>query len=109
MCETPLHRRLVALLLVFLPAVVVAAAEAQRAVFQGATSEQKWTLKELNPDLPSDWSPCDFLVLELRASSPQRYSVRVYDAGGVRSVTTHPFGQNVWLRASLAPEVLSAP
>jgi hypothetical protein len=27
----------------------------QRVVFEGATSEYKWSLKELNPDLPSDW------------------------------------------------------
>ena len=95
-----MRRSLVALLSVLLPAVAVAA-ETRQAVFQGATSEHKWTLKELNPDLPSDWSGYEFLVLELRASSPQRFSLRVFDAGGVRSVTMHPFGQNVWLRASL--------
>jgi hypothetical protein len=96
-----MRRSLVSLLLVLLAVVVVATAETRQAVFQGATSEHKWTLKELNPDLPSDWSGYEFLVLELRASSPQRFSLRVFNAGAPRSVTMHPFGQNVWLRASL--------
>lgn len=101
MSRTMIRRSLFALLFVLLPAVVVATAETRRAVFEGATSQHKWVLKELNTDLPSDWSGYEFLVLELRASSPQRFSLQVFDAGGVRSVTMHPFGQNVWLRASL--------
>jgi hypothetical protein len=95
-----MRRSVIALLSILLPAGA-AAVEIRRAVFEGATSEHQWTLKELNPDLPSDWSGYEFLVLELRASSPQRYSLRIFDASGARSVTMHPFGQKVWLRASL--------
>ena len=84
-----------------LPTVVVATAQTRQAVFQGATSERKRTLKELNPDLPRDWSGYEFLVLELRITSPQKWSLQIYDAGGARNITMHPFGQNVWLRASV--------
>ena len=31
-----------------------ASAAPQRVVFEGAESEHKWALKDLNPDLPSD-------------------------------------------------------
>jgi hypothetical protein len=52
----------------------------QRVVFEGTTSEQKWDLKELNQDLPSDWTGYSFLVLELKASSPQRFSLVLHSA-----------------------------
>jgi hypothetical protein len=97
-----MRRSVVAFLFLLLAVGAVAAAGVQRAVFQGATSEHKWTLKDLNPALPSDWTGYEYLVLEVRASSPQRYTLRIFDAAGVRSVTMHPFGQNVWLRASLS-------
>ena len=49
------------------------AAESRQVVFDGAVSEHKWTLKELSPDLPSDWTGYGYLVLEMRTSSPQRF------------------------------------
>ena len=54
-------------------AAFVAHATPVEFVFEGRGAvSKKWTLKELNPDLPSDWSGYNFLVLEFRASSPQR-------------------------------------
>ena len=52
----------------YLPAVSLviastALAAPQRVLFEGAESEHKWTLRELNPELPSDWSGYDYLVL----------------------------------------------
>ena len=40
-------------------------------------SEHKWALKELNPDLPSDWSTFKFLVMEVKASTAQRFLLRL--------------------------------
>jgi len=81
----------------------VASAEVQprHVVFEGVKSEHKWPLKELSADLPSDWSDYSFLVLELKTSTPQRFSLFLYAADGPRRIMLQPFGQNVWLRASV--------
>ena len=47
----------------------------QRLVFTGVSSEKKFALKEFNPDLPSDWSGYKYLVIEMRTSTPQRFSI----------------------------------
>ena len=62
-----------ALAAALLIAPAAARAGAQRVVFDGPSSARKWTLRELNPELPSDWSGYNYLVLELKASSPQRF------------------------------------
>lgn len=72
----------------------------QRVTFEGAESEHKWALKELNPDLPTDWTPYDYLVLEMRASSPQRFWLTLYSAGVTQRRQMHPF-PNVWIRAAV--------
>ncbi|MGA2273722.1 MAG: hypothetical protein ABSH00_09210 [Bryobacteraceae bacterium] len=78
-----------------------AQSQTRRVVFDGVLSEHKWTLKELNPEWPSDWSDWNYLVLEIRTSTPQRFSVWLYTASGPRRIMFQPFGQNVWLRASV--------
>jgi hypothetical protein len=69
--------------------------ETKRIVFENA-SEQAWT----DPALPADWSPYQFLVMELRLSSPQRFDLRVHDATGVRQVRLAPVA-GVWIRAAV--------
>jgi len=73
----------------------------RRLVFTGVKSEQKLSLKDLGAEMPSDWSPYQYLVLELRTSTPQRFSLWVHTANGDRRIMLQPFGQNVWLRASV--------
>jgi hypothetical protein len=73
----------------------------RRLVFTGVKSEQKFSLKELNPEMPSNWSPYNYLVLEMRTSTPQRFSIWANTANGARRIMFQPFGQNVWLRASV--------
>jgi hypothetical protein len=84
---------------VFPPAVDGAEGQIRRIVFEGARSEHKWTIKEL--DLPSDWSAYQYLVLEFRHSSPQRFFLFAYDQSGPRRVVIQPYGQGVWIRASV--------
>ena len=72
-----------------------------RLVFTGVKSEKKFPLNELNPDMPSDWSSYNYLVMELRTSTPQRFSIWANTANGNRRIMFQPFGQNVWLRASV--------
>ena len=72
-----------------------------KVAFEGKVSEHKWALKELDAQLPSDWSDYQFLVLELKTSTPQRFSLWLHTTDGKRRLMLQPFGQNVWLRASI--------
>ncbi len=74
--------------------------------FDGVLSETKIPAKELN--LPADWSDFTHLVMEMRTSSPQRFGLWIYTAEGLRRVEIQPFGENVWLRASIPLEHLKA-
>jgi hypothetical protein len=74
---------------------------ARKVVFKGKVSEHKWTLKELNPQLPCDWSDSSYLVMEIRTSTPQRFSLWVHTSNGKRRLMLQPFGQSVWLRACI--------
>jgi len=69
-------------------------------IFEGAVSESKWSLKDLNPELPSDWSQFDFLTFEMNATSTQRFELRLIDTAGLRRLTIQPF-QGAWVRASI--------
>jgi hypothetical protein len=73
----------------------------RRVVFDGVKAERKWTLKELDPAWPSDWSDWNFLVLEMKTTTPQRFSIYLYTANGPRRIMLQPLGQGVWLRASI--------
>ena len=68
--------------------------------FEGALSEKKWAIKDLNPGLPSDWSPYGFLTFDINSSTTQRFELVLYDADGIRRLEIHPF-QGVWIRASI--------
>jgi hypothetical protein len=70
--------------------------------FKGNLGEHKLILKDLNPALPADWSGYTHLVMEIRTSSPQRFSIWLYrHADTPVRLMFNPFGQNVWLRASV--------
>ncbi|HUU99864.1 MAG TPA: hypothetical protein VMW32_02770, partial [Bacteroidales bacterium] len=68
--------------------------------FEGASYEQKWAIKDLNPELLSDWSSFEFLTFELNASSTQRFFINLYDAEGMRRLRILPF-QGAWVKASI--------
>jgi hypothetical protein len=85
------------------PATSPAAAPttARTITFDGKISTFQWALKDLNPAWPTDWSDYKFLVLEMRTSTPQRFSLWAYTADGPRRIEIQPFGQGVWLRAAV--------
>lgn len=91
-----------------LAATVAAPAETRRAVFETAGGEQVWPLKDLASQLPADWSGYNFLVLELRLSSPQRFDLRIHNANGVRSVRLAPV-PGVWIRGVVPLRFLTEP
>ena len=83
--------------------IICACSEKNRTIvikFEGDLSEEKFSVKDLDPDLPSDWSGCGYLTFELNSSTPQRFDIRLYDAEGVRILTIQPF-QKAWVRASV--------
>jgi hypothetical protein len=104
----PIFRRIAATFAVLLTGVSAAAGETRVVRFQGEKSDHRWTLREVNPDLPSNWTPYGYLVIEMKASSPQRFFLRLYDAGGMRSVRLQPFS-GVWIRASLPLKYFQRP
>jgi hypothetical protein len=69
--------------------------------FADKISEFTWPIAEIDPKLPGDWADSGFLVLELRTSSTQRFSLWIHTAAGKRRIMFHPFGFNVWMRASV--------
>jgi hypothetical protein len=73
---------------------------AQRVVFDGAESEYKWSLQKLDPGLPADWTGYNYLVLEMKASSPQRFSLTLYSTNLTQRRQVHPL-PNVWIRAAV--------
>lgn len=70
------------------------------AVFRAADTEFKWPLKEFGAGLPADWTPYQFLTLELRSATAQRFELRLHTANGTRRVRLHPF-PNAWIRAAI--------
>jgi hypothetical protein len=68
--------------------------------FKEPVATCEWTLKELNPDLPSDWTGYNFLVLEFRATSNQRFELGLKMSPKSISKRIHPY-TGVWVRASI--------
>jgi hypothetical protein len=71
-----------------------------RAAFTAEHATQTWSLAELWADLPAYWTPFDFLVLEFRASSSQRFDLGIETTGGRLSKRIGPFA-GVWVRAAI--------
>ena len=92
---------LLALLIVLALTARVASAQTRTITFEGASSRQRIAISDINPAWPADWSDFNFLVLEMRPSTPHRFRITVVTADGPRSIMIQPFGQGAWLRASV--------
>jgi hypothetical protein len=68
--------------------------------FTGAKSERTWPLAGLDANLPGDWTGCEFLVLEFKASSSQRFDLGLETPRGRYAKMIGPFA-GVWVRASI--------
>jgi hypothetical protein len=77
-----------------------APAAPQKAVFAAEVATIQWPLAELDPHLPVDWSGFEFLVIEYRSSTSQRFELALIGDEGTVSKRIHPFA-NVWTRASI--------
>jgi hypothetical protein len=81
-------------------AVSARAALPVQVTFTGSKAEHVWPLKELDPALPADWTPYEFLVLEFKASSSQRFDLGLETSNGRLAKRIGPFA-GVWVRASI--------
>ena len=72
----------------------------QKASFASDVSTTQWPLAELDPQLPADWTDVEFLVIEFRSSTSQRFELGLVSDEGNVSKRIHPFA-NVWVRASI--------
>jgi hypothetical protein len=96
-----LRRAGAAFFLTLLIAAPAPAATAMKSLsFDRPVASSEWTLKEINAELPSDWSGFDFLVLEFKASSSQRFELGLKTATQHISKRIHPFA-GAWVRASI--------
>jgi len=94
--------RTIVLSLILVTSLITHAQAVRVLTFDGTISETKINIKDLTPAMPSDWTGYTHLVMEIRTSSPQRFSIWLYRSDGTPiRVLMQPFGQNVWLRASL--------
>lgn len=95
-----LQKLLISLVLTIIFSVVTYAQEVRKLTFDGTLSEFKISIKDLNPAMPSDWIGYTHLVMEMRTTSPQRFSLWLYRSDGVPGrIKIQPFGQNIWFRA----------
>ncbi len=93
-----MSRTLLAVLL--LTGAVMADAESMRVVFDASNSERKLAVQELKPALPADWTGFNYLVFEMKASTPQRVRLSIHTADGARSIWFHPFA-GAWVRTAV--------
>ena len=102
-CPAIIRRGWAAAVILFaawLTAPRVGGAEIKSFTFDQPIATHEWTLKEINPDLPSDWTGYNYLVIEFRASSSQRFELGLTMSPKSVSKRIHPFS-GVWVRASI--------
>jgi hypothetical protein len=83
-----------------LVAIPRANAATHSVTFTEPVATREWTLNELNPDLPCDWTGYNFLVLEFRSTSSQRFELGLQMSPKSVSKRIHPY-PGVWVRASI--------
>lgn len=73
------------------------------------SAESQILLDEISTDFPRDWAGYEALVLEFKASSPQRMSLKIMTQGDEFSrVRLHPY-PDVWVRAAIPMQFLAEP
>lgn len=92
--------RVIPVLAVLACVAMPAGAAPQTATFASDVSTVTWPLAQLDPQLPTDWSGAEFLVVEFRSSTSQRFELGLVSDEGTVSRRIHPFA-NVWVRASI--------
>jgi hypothetical protein len=98
------------LLLLSPSALQLRAAEPLAFIFDKTQALSEWKIPaaQVVPPLPADWPEAGYLTLELRASSSQRFDLRVYTGDGYVRLVLHPY-PGVWIRASIPVSTIAQP
>jgi hypothetical protein len=80
--------------------LATAHAAPQQATFGSDVSTVQWPLADIDPALPTDWSDAEFLVVEFRSSTSQRFELGLVSDEGNVSKRIHPYA-GVWVRAAI--------
>jgi hypothetical protein len=72
----------------------------QKVLLNTAVATAQWPLAAFDPALSTDWTDAQFLVLEIRASSSQRFELGIVTDEATITRNIHPFA-DVWVRASI--------
>lgn len=64
-------------------------------------SGAKIAIKDINPDLPRDWSDYNFVTLEFRISTPQRFQVGFTTDSGYNDLRVMSYCPGQWNRLSI--------
>jgi len=100
--ENTISKALAATVLSTIYLVDISSQQTWKFNFTGITSEHRINLKDIQPPIPSDWTGYSYLVIEMRTTTPQRFSIWLYQPDETPArLMFHPYGQNVWLKASI--------
>ena len=64
-------------------------------------SGQKFALRDINPSLPSDWDAYNFVVLEYKISTPQRFQLGFTTADGYNEVRVMSYVPGQWNKLAI--------
>jgi len=100
MRELPPRNATLSLLAITWLCVCSVQAAPQKALLNSEVAQVQWPLADLDARLPADWSEAEFLVVEFRSSTAQRFELGILGDDGNVSKSIHPFA-DVWVRASI--------
>jgi hypothetical protein len=64
-------------------------------------SGQKFALRDISPGLPSDWDNYNYVVLEFKSSTPQRFHVGFTTASGYNELRVMSYTANGWNKLAI--------
>lgn len=64
-------------------------------------SGQKIALQDINPDLPQDWDDYNFVVLELKSTTSQRFQVGFTTDFGYNELRVMSYAPNGWIKLAI--------
>jgi len=64
-------------------------------------SGKKFAIKDINPNLPRDWDTCNFVVLEFRITTSQRFHVGFTTDNGYNELRVMSYVPNAWNKLAI--------
>jgi hypothetical protein len=103
-------RVLIAFQLLLLSQVPASGAAIRQFTFDKSRDVSEWKIPaaDIVPALAADWPDRGLLVIEMRASSSQRFDLRVYAGTSYSRLLFHPY-PGVWIRAAIPIAMIAQP